>query len=424
MTSAGAYPRDVLIVTQYFAPEPGAPSVRYEAIVRTLVGLGVRVEVLTGIPNYPTGRVHPGYQAWRPRVERREGVTVRRLPLFPYGGANKWLRLLNHASFPTSALAGLLTGTRADLVIVESPPLPLVVAAAAIARLRGAPLVMFCADLWPDAPLAMGALRPGFVADRLRQLESLAYRLSWRITVPTDGLFAALAAHPDAGPGKLLLLPNGVDPEVFRPYDRAVCEPQRARLAPLDERALFVYAGTIGHAQALDVILDAADRLRADERIGFTLIGDGPERPRLEARAAALGLDNVLFTGAVPPHEVARYLAFARATIAPLRDVALFRATRPAKVLPSLACGVPVIFAGRGEMGELLEREGCGVVVPPEDPAALAAAAADLAGRPDHARALGERGRAYALRELDFSALVRRWWETLSAALPPRARGS
>ena len=126
----------------------------------------------------------------------------------------------------------------------------------------------------------------------------------------------------------------------------------------------------------------------------------------------------------MPPDRVAAYLAFARATIAPLRDVALFVATRPAKVLPSLACARPVIFCGRGEMAAFIEREGCGIAVAPEDPAALAAAIRRLAADEAGARAMGERGRAWAVREFDFGAIVRRWWDALSAALPPRARGT
>jgi len=419
-----AAPARVLIVTQYFWPEPGAPSVRYDAITRTLVGLGVRVDVLTGVPNYPTGRIHDGYSAWWPSPQSRDGVRIHRLPLFAYGGPDRWLRLINHGSLATTAFAGVLMDLEPDLVLVESPPLPLVVPAAAIARRNGAPLVMFCADLWPGVPLAMGALRPGFVADRLKDLESLSYGWSSRITVPTDGLFATLAAHPAAGPKKLLLLPNGVDTAVFRPYAPADCEAQRARLAPLDGRALFMYAGTIGHAQALDTVIEAAALLRGDPNVAIALLGDGPEREPLEAKARSIGLDNVRFVGSVPPDEVARYLVFARATVAPLRDVELFQATRPAKVLPSLACARPVIFAGRGEMGALLARERCGVVVPPEDPRALADAMSRLASSPDEAKAMGERGREWALREYDFSALVRRWWESLSAVLPPRARNS
>lgn len=410
----------VLIVTQYYWPEVGAPQVRYAAITRALVARGVQVEVLTGMPNYPTGRIHAGYSAWRPQVEMHDGARIHRLPLFAYGGRARRLRLLNHASFAATAFAGLLMDLRPDVVVVESPPLPLVPAAAAIARRHGAPLVMYCADLWPGVPLAMGALRPGFLADRLRDLESLCYRWSWRITANSDGIYEALAAHPDAGPAKLMLLRNGADTSVFRLYDADECDAERARLGPLRERALFFFAGTIGPVQALDTLLDAAALLRADIRIGFVVLGDGPERERLEAKAAALGLDNVLFLGSVPAAEVARYLALARATVIPLHDLALFAGVRSAKLMPSLACARPVIFAGRGEMGALLEREDCGVVVAPDDPGALASAVVRLTDDPLEARAMGERGHAFALRDYDFDALVGRWWDELSAALRER----
>jgi glycosyltransferase involved in cell wall biosynthesis len=376
------------------------------------------------MPNYPTGRIHPGYGGWLPRAETRDGVRIHRLPLFAYGGPDRFLRLVNHASLATIAFGGLVMDLDADLVLVESPPLPLALPAAALARRSGARLVMYCADLWPAVPLAMGALHPGFVADRLEDLESICYRWSWRITVPTEGLYAALAKHPDAGPPKLLLLPNGVDTAVFRPLDSSTRPDEAERLAPLDRRALFMYMGTLGASQALDTIVDAAALLRGNADIGFALIGDGPERSRLEAKARSLGLDNIRFLGAVAPDALAAYVAFARATIAPLRDVALFSATRPAKVLPSLACAKPVVFAGRGEMATLLERERCGVVVPPEDPPALAAAVMRLTDDPEGARAMGERGREFALRDYDFAALVRRWWDSLSAGLRSPVRDS
>ncbi len=413
----------MLIVTQYFWPEPGAPSVRYAAIVRTLRALGVSVDVITGVPNYPTGRIARGYRGVGLQVEEHDGARVHRLPLFAYGGRNKWLRLLNHGSLAASTLFAAVPGRRVDLVIAETPPLPLAVSAAVIARRSGVPLVLYVADMWPDVALAMGALHEGWVADRLRSLEAFVYRSAARVTVPTEGLFAKLAAHPAAGPDKVLLLPNGVDPAVFHPIDPLDCEAERAAIG-LGGRTLFLYAGTIGHAQALDTILDAAAALRDRSEIVFGLLGDGPERGRLERRARSLGLDNVVFAGAVAPERVARYFALSRATIAPLRDVELFGATRPAKVLPSLACARPVIFCGRGEMAALIQRERCGVAVPPEDPPRLADAVRLLAASEADARAMGERGREWALREYDFTRLVRQWWDELSAGLPPPARDS
>jgi glycosyltransferase involved in cell wall biosynthesis len=403
----------VLIVTQYFWPEVGAPQVRYDAITSTLVALGVRVDVLTGMPNYPSGHIRPGYGAWRPRVEERNGVRIHRLPLFAYGGANKWLRLLNHGSLAASAFGGLLMDLDPDIVIVESPPLPLVLPAAAIARRRGAPLVVYVSDLWPAVPLAMGALRPGFAADRFADLESLCYRFAWRITVTSEGQRDAIAAHPMGGPQKVVMLPNGFDPAVFHPYDRGQCEAARARLRPLDDRALFIYAGTIGQAQALDTVVETATHLRNDQRVGFVLIGDGPERERLALEAKRRGLDNILFLASVPPTEVPCHLAFARASLAPLRDITPFEGTRPGKVVISLACGTPVIFSGRGEVAALITREECGIVVPPEDPAALTGAVLSLTERPEDAAAMGKRGRALAMRDFDFPALVRRWWDEL-----------
>ncbi|TMB77198.1 MAG: glycosyltransferase family 4 protein [Chloroflexi bacterium] len=261
MPPSAAYPRTVLIVTQYFWPEPSAPSVRYAAIIRTLRSLGVSVHVITGVPSYPSGRVAKGYRPIGFQAEDHEGAHIQRFPLLPYGGANKWLRLLNHGSLATTSMFGALRGVRCDLVIAESPPLPLAISGIAHARRAGVPLVLYVADKWPDVAIEMGALHEGWVADRLRDMESFAYRSAWRIAVPTDGLFARLAAHRDAGPAKTTLLPNGVDPAVFHPMDASDPEAARA-LGDLAGRALFMYAGTIGQAQALATIVDAAAAAR------------------------------------------------------------------------------------------------------------------------------------------------------------------
>jgi len=401
-------PSSFLIVTQYFAPERGAAQVRLAAIAHELTRRGHRVEVLTAIPNYPTGR---WFEGWRRRLiqeQVEDGRRVIRLWIWPAigSGIGRWL---NHLSFALLAPLGLRAARRPDWVFLEYPALPAAVPVLWWSRRRGGRVAVNVADLWVDAAIDAEVI-PGRLATALAQrVERWALDRADVVNAVSEGVADALVAK-GVGRDRIRWLPNGVDPAMFRPGP--VPDGVREELGLPDGHDLVLYAGTHGFVHQLDVVLEAATQL-ADLPVLVVLVGDGSERERLVRRAAALGLANVRFLPSVSPERVAAYLRAASVGLATVRAGAVYESVRSAKMLPVLASGIPLVYAASDEGAAIVERIGAGIRTPPGDSAAMAEAIRTLLADPDLRRTMGARGREYAVQEGDWSELVGSWVESL-----------
>lgn len=384
-----------IVLTHYFPPEVGAPQARLHALARGLAGAGDDVLVHTCPPHYPGGRVAMGHRNGPlPARDRIDGVAVLRSPVYPAANRGVRGRLLDHASFAASAIVTGHAAGPADVVVAETPPLLLAAAAPLYARRRGARLILHVSDLWPDSAVELGAISDARAIRVARRMEAHAYRHAARIVAPTEGIVAALERHPDAA-GKAVRVPPSVDGARF-------AAPPLAREGPLR----VLYAGTVGMAQGLATLVEAA-RLAGPERVAVTIAGAGAELD--EVRAAARTASNVRVLGGLPADAVPGLYAEADVAAVLLRDRPLFAGALPTKLYEAMAAGRPIALAGRGEPARLVERSGAGVVAAPEDPAALAAALVSFSERPeDELRTVGARGVATAA-EFDRRAMVERW---------------
>jgi glycosyltransferase involved in cell wall biosynthesis len=371
------------------------------------------VEIVTAIPNYPRGKVFPGYEGAVYRREVRNGLTVHRLWVYPaLGGGIR--RLLNYASFTLASFFGLLRAAKPDCIFVESPPIFLSIPAYIASRFWGVPFIFNVADLWPDIIVEGGFLKPGLIANLLYALERWSYVKARAINVVTEGLRDALLRAKSVPPAKLLLLPNGVDTALFhpRPPDSAFKES-----LGLTGKKVILWAGTLGHAHGLEHVLQAADRLRQRPDIHFLFVGDGSARAHIETLTAALNLRNVTFCNPVPLEKLPAYFSIAEAGLSSLLGIPLYDGARPSKFFPVLASGKPLIFAGQGEAARLIEDANAGVVVPPENAQALADAVVQLLDDSRMLQTLGENGRRFVEANLQWSSLVTVWTAQLSQLL-------
>jgi glycosyltransferase involved in cell wall biosynthesis len=398
----------VLVLSYFYPPEIGAPALRMQAITEAFVRRGWDVTVVTGMPQYPTGRTFPGYRGKLRHRESLFGARVERVFTYPTQG----LGLYRMASYLSQALGaaavGALQGTAWDLVFVESPPLSVGLPPLWLSRLRRARLALDVTDLWPDSAREITRLGSGSILRMAERLERALYARAWRISCPTHGIARRLWRDKGVPREKIGMLPNGVDPAVFRVSDGGGGVAEELGLAG---RRLFTYAGLHGHAQALHVVVEAARLLRDVPDVAFVLVGDGPRKAGLVASVAGAGLDNVRFVPAMPTPEAARLVAGSWASVVPLRRVGLLEDAVPSKIVTSLSAGVPVIFSGRGEGAELLRGHRCGVVVEPEDPEQLAGAVRWLRAHPGEREALGRRGRRLVEQEYRWERLTDHWLE-------------
>ena len=408
----------LIVLTHYFPPEVGAPQARLFELARRLVAGGVRVTVVTGFPNYPTGVVAKGYRGRFAMREQMDGVNVLRTWVFATPNKGFAKRLLNHVSFALSSLTALRRSGPADVIFVESPPLAMGLAVFAYSWIKRAPFVFNVSDIWPQSAIEMGALSNRAAIWVAERFERSLYRHARRISVVTPGIVEKLAAR-GVPREKLFLLTNAVDTDLFRP---AGPDSDLARRLGVEGRKVFLYAGTHGLAQGLDVVLAAA-KLTHDPDILYLLAGEGADKERLQAQARTESIPNVMFLPNQPRDVMPRLLNLAYATVIPLRRLDIFKAALPSKMFESMASELPIVLAVWGEAARLVEEAGCGVVVEPEDAAAMARAVEGLAGDPALAKQLGASGRRYAIENFDRTRVARRFLELVQQVADARGGG-
>jgi len=358
----------VLLLTDNFVPETNSPALRAYEHAKVWAKEGIEVIVITSIPNFPQGRPLPPYRNSLCQMEVIDGISVIRVWTFMAPNRGIILRSIDFLSFAVSAvLAGLFQ--RADVIVASSPQLLTGLAGWCLSRVKRRPWIFEVRDLWPDSIVSVGAMRRNAIIRALYWLERQLYRHANRLVAVSDGVRDRLIAK-GVTQKKIGVVWNGVD------LWRAAPRPRNEQLiASLDLRDSFVvgYVGTHGLAQGLEVVLEAADRLRGGvER--FLFVGEGARRQALMAYAASLALDNVRFVGLVSLETAAEYLSVCDIALIPLKRTDQIEITIPAKIFEAAAMEKPMIVSAEGASVELVRRYGAGLIVPPGDSASLAAA--------------------------------------------------
>ena len=379
----------MLLLTQWFDPEPTFKGLVF---ARELVRQGFEVEVVTGFPNYPGGKVYPGYKIRWIQRECIDGVDVTRLPLYPNHDQSAIKRVLNYASFAASALLyGLFMAKRADVMYAYHPPLTVGVAASLIRAVRGTPLVYDIQDMWPDTLRASGMLNNQCALAMVERVCDWVYRHVDQVVVLSPG-FKRLLVQRGVPENKIEVIYNWADESALMSPMGAVPEafPARGRFS-------VVFAGNMGKAQALDAVLDAAKILQGcGSRACFVMLGAGVEVSRLKERTFALDLQNVVFLPAVPMSEVGTILNAADALLVHLRKDPLFEITIPSKTQAYMAVGKPLLMAVNGNAADLVACAQCGLAVEPENSQAMADAINALVAMPvNDLKTMGENASSF-----------------------------
>jgi colanic acid biosynthesis glycosyl transferase WcaI len=403
------------MVSQWYDPE-GSSAALPGVISRALAGLGHEVHVVTGFPNYPEGKVYPGYRVKPYAREHIRGITVHRSPLYASHDSRAARRAANYLTFASGAAAVALTKLpRVDAVLVHGTPATAAIPALALKALRRVPFVYHVQDLWPQTVVHSGFLGSGHshIERALHRYCDLVYRSASTVAVIAPGMRQHIAAR-GVPHDKIALVPNWADEAAFRPVpkDRALAE----RLG-IDRRFTLMYAGIFGKYQSLDVVLAAAKLLRDRDDIGFALVGGGVQEAALRSAAERDRLDNVAFVPLQPFERMADILALGDLQLISLPDLPLFRSTLPSKLQATMAAGRPILAAVAGDSAEVVDRAGAGIAVTPGSAQEMAEAVARLAdSAPETVAAMGERGRAYYLANFSQAVAAERLSGLLESA--------
>lgn len=403
----------ILFLTDNFVPETNAPATRTWEHTRRWVQAGHQVTVITGAPNFPAGKVFPGYRNRLYTTETLEGVRVIRVWTYITANEGFLRRTLDYLSFMVTGGLAALFVRKPDVIIATSPQFFNALGGCLVSLLRRKPFVFELRDLWPDSIVAVGAMKDGVALRLLRRLEYWLYRRA-RLIVSVTHSFKRILSANGIPEEKIVVIPNGVDPEAFTPGPKPA--DLEAKLG-LQGKFVAAYVGTIGMAHGLGTLLDAAEMLRERKDIAFVLVGTGAEKARLEADARARRLDNVIFVGAVDKETVKQYWRLCDVALVLLKDTPLFEHVIPSKIFEAWGTGRPVVLGVRGESAEMVNAAGGGVTIPPEDADRLAASLTTLAGDRAAAESTGHLGRKYVEAQYDRGRLSARMLALLASKL-------
>ena len=389
----------ILIHTQYYPPEVGAPQVRLSELAKRFVERGHEVFTLTAMPNYPIGRIYKGYGGFF-RREERDGVTVVRSYVYPATGTKIRSRLANYFSFAlSSTVAGAFALPKVDFVLTESPPPFSSFTGFLLSKLKGANWILNVADLWLEGAVRLGMIGEGHTVKAMRAVENFFYRKAWLVSGQSREILESVVRSVPEVP--TYHLSNGVDTRRFNPGLGS----KDIRIALGDgQGCLAVYAGLHGIAQGLDQVLDAAAMLQDMKDLCIVLIGDGPQKKTLMEKARLLNLGNVQFLDPYPNHAIPAILASADIALIPLKDQ--FAGAVPSKLYEAMGAGLPVVMAAGGEAGDILQKAKAGMVIPPGDVESLASALRLLARDRDKRAELGKNGRQAAVTLFDRKSIA------------------
>jgi len=381
----------ILFFTDNFPPETNAPASRTHEHAKVWVAAGHQVTVVTGAPNFPSGKIHMGYRNAFWKREVLDGINVVRVWTYITANEGFLRRTLDYMSFMAAAIVASPFLPRPDVIVATSPQFFTPCAAWVVSMLRRRPFVFELRDLWPDSIVAVGAMRETRVIGWLRRLEYFLYRRAARIVVVTHSFKSVLTAN-GIDTEKIAVVPNGVDLETYWPGPKPVALVKRL---DVEGRFVVAYVGTVGMAHGIGTLLDAAKQLLHRKDIVFIVVGAGAEQAGLSEQSCDQGLANVIFVGAVSKADVRGYWRLCDVAVVLLRNAPLFRHVVPSKMFEAMGMARPIVLGVKGESEKILLESGGGIVVPPEDAPALAEAVCKLADNRDYCNELGAKGRRF-----------------------------
>lgn len=355
----------VLIVSQYFWPE----SFRINEVADSLVKAGCVVTVLTGQPNYPDGSVYPGYRSTGFGRQLQSSVTIYRVPLIPRGKSGALRLVLNYLSFVAAASVlgpWLLRGKQYDVIFVYGiSPILQALPAIVLKRIKGAKLVTWVQDLWPESLQVTGFVKNRKVLALVASLVGWIYRRHDLLLTQSRAFIAPVSAmsgstpveyHPN--PGEIAFSSDFVAGEV--------------PALTLEAGFNVVFAGNLGAAQAIETIVDAAELLREQVNIRVVIVGNGSHGRWLAEEVGRRRLTNVQLPGRYAVEAMPGVFSQASALLVTLVKGSAMEKTIPSKVQAYLAAGKPIVACLDGEGARIVEEAGAGLACPAENAAMLA----------------------------------------------------
>ncbi|MBE9210996.1 glycosyltransferase family 4 protein [Nostoc sp. LEGE 06077] len=390
----------ILIYSYNYYPEPIGIAPLMTELAEGLAKRGHEVRVVTAMPNYPERQIYEDYRGKFYLNEYKNGVHIQRSYVWIRPQPNLLDRIMLDASFVVTSFFPALLGWRPDVILSTSPSLPVCVPAALLGWLRACPVVLNLQDILPEAAVHVGLLKNKFLIKVFAALEKFAYHSASKISVIADGFVENLLSK-GVEAEKIEQIPNWVDVNFIRPLPKEN-NPFR-NTHNLNGKFVVQYSGNIALTQGLETVIQAAAALRDITDIAFVIVGEAKGLKRLQQYCLECGADNVLLLPFQPREELPQMLAAADVgLVVQKKNVISFN--MPSKIQVLLASGRALVASvpETGTAARAVRQSGGGVIVPPEDAQALAAAIVELYQHPEKVKTLGYNSRQYAMEQYAF----------------------
>jgi glycosyltransferase involved in cell wall biosynthesis len=359
-----AFSMHILFITDNFPPEMNAPATRTIEHISQWEKEGAKITVITCFPNFPDGKVFPGYRnRWYKKENLSHDITVIRV--WTYITANKGFikRIIDHISFAFSACIAGLFIKKADVIIATSPQFFTTFTALFLSKVKKKPWIFEVRDMWPEGIIFLK--RNTFLYKILEKIELFLYRHADRIISVTGSFKESIVSRSGIPEQKISVIYNGANNVLFTPKEKnAVLKDQ----LNLQGKIVVGYAGTMGISHGLDFILQSLqDVYMQNKDIHFLFIGSGAVKGELVSYASKHGLQNITFLDSVPKEKVADYMSLFDIGLVPLKKTPIYLKVIPSKIFELAAMHIPILLGVEGEAKNIIERYGAGMCYEPEN---------------------------------------------------------
>jgi len=351
----------ILFIKQLFDPEPTAKSLDFAIELKKR---GHEIQVLTGFPSYPLGRIYDGYKQRLWLKEEMNGIEIIRVPIYPNHTKSGFKRSIYYMSYALSAsLIGLFLIKKPDVAFVYQGAIPVAVPAILLKWFKKVPFVYDINDLWPETVEDSGMVKNKRILSLINSWANFNYRKARSITVLSPGFKERLIGK--GVPEDKITFVNNWNRDIIsgHTFENYIIFPK--------DKLNILYAGTLGPMQSLVTVLLAAEKLQSSKKFNFVFIGTGNDENNLKKITKHKNLDNVTFLPRVSKEKISNYINAADVLLIHLKKTSLFEITIPSKIFSYMLHAKPVLMGLLGDSAEIITKSKCGILFDPENVASL-----------------------------------------------------
>lgn len=403
----------ILLIHQYFLGKEDPGGSRFNQFVKYWEELGHEVTVVAGTVHYATGKKEEKYKGkWVVQEDYSSNVKVFRTYVSEAYNKSFLGRLWGYFSFTLSSFTTILFKVkRHDVVIVTSPPLFVGVTGILTKILKRTPMIFEVRDLWPESAIDTGVLKSSSLIKLAYIVEKLSYKFADRINVLTPAFKEVLIRKKGISQEKIAFIPNGADLDIFKPDDK---NNWVRKQYGLEDKFVITYMGAHGLANNLDSLLNVAKECSDHKEIVFLLIGDGMEKKRLQERAKAEEIHNVIFIDSQPKAVIPDFCNASDICTAVLKKVDTFKTVYPNKVFDYMSCAKPILIGIDGVARSLVETSESGLYVDPDNAQEFKKYIIELSKNPERLQEMGTNGYEYVQRNFSRKSLAHKYLDEIS----------